>query len=266
MNILQYNIIKEITNVTPALIITSKDIKFVSPEKNVLGVCKNLQLDEFTEDVTLLNTNEFLSILSIMGIDSKISIDFPNINIKNKNNITKYITDNAEYIKDDIKLIDKFLDTVSTDYLLEFNLPIQELNKIVKLHSIMNLSSLSIQQKLSEVVINAYSDDSTASSYTVSIPLPENSDANYDGIFSVDIESFTKLYNAQDVEYNIKILDGLVKIEVQCISNVEDRIAELEEQLEINEKADINKLKAGIAFYSKFKNTSIDYYIAGEIR
>jgi len=76
------------------------------------------------------------------------------------------------------------------------------------------------------------------------------------------------LYNAQDVEYNIKILDGLVKIEVQCISNVEDRIAELEEQeqLEINEKADINKLKAGIAFYSKFKNTSIDYYIAGEIR
>jgi len=55
-----------------------------------------------------LNTNEFLSILSIMGIDSKISIDFPNINIKNKNNITKYITDNAEYIKDDIKLIDKF--------------------------------------------------------------------------------------------------------------------------------------------------------------
>jgi len=262
MNSLQYNVIKDITNVTPALILNSGDIKFVSPEKNIIGVCSNLKLNEFKKEVTLLNTNEFLSILSTMGIDSKIDVHYPNINIKNKNNTTVYVTDNAEYINDDIKQIDGFLNKVSNDYKFNFNLPVKELDKIIKLHSILNLSSISIKKDNNEVILNAYSDDMTASSYTVSLPCTGD---DYSDTFSVDIESLTKLYKTQDLVYNIHILDGLIKVQCDCIPNIDNKMKETE-LLKEKDKIDDKKYDMTVKYLNKFKDTTITYYIAGQIK
>ena len=210
MKVEQWNILKRLTSINGSFTLHNDSITVLGADRVVLAKYTPNDMTDFGVETPLINVGEFLSILNVLDNnieDVEINSNNDIVELKSSNgNIVKYLKTNSEYIE---KAPDSFFERVDNmTPLCSFNITKEEVNKILKISSLISTEDLRVMSENGELTVTVLNSSTESNSFNVTI----NTDDTYDD-FTYYI-SIKYLNNIQADDYIITVYDSIVQFKV----------------------------------------------------